>query len=104
MMDDYKSHEDHKQERYLDYMSQRENEVMRSCRHLARRFIHSWNCYSYSCECDDGCCPKNTKKLVASVDCLTDAYPTGGYTEPDEKWWKYRLGEENNDQNELEEK
>ena len=64
-----------------------------SCQWLERRFVHAENRFVYSCnEPDDGeGCPKTISRGKANKSCLTDPYSV-------------RLGGENNDQNELEEK
>ena len=95
----YKLHEDNQQYQYLngtfssawkegDYLCH----CLTSCRHLARRFIHSENRYAYLCEADEPeGCPKTSNRGVATKDCLTDPY-------------EVRLGENNHDDGEFAEK
>ena len=94
MIEDYKEHEDNKQERYLDYFSGNSNEMLTSCRHLSRRMLHSWNWYSYTCEAneEDGC-PKagSGRKWIADKSCFCDPY-------------SIRLGSDNSDDGEFKDK
>lgn len=101
MNQEYKLSEDHRQTQYLNDWGTdvADNGYtmysgLRSCKFLARRFIHSANEYWYGCEIDevDGC-PKANDRGVANKSCLTEPYePFFGY------------GADNSDQGELEEK
>lgn len=109
MNDIYKTHEDTKQEQYLDYARTHDETMFTSCKYLARRFLHSWNAYTYSCEIDDvDGCPKSSERGKANCSCLTDSYsvPFASAEELSSRaeHWRAKMGEDNNDDGDFAEK
>ena len=76
----------------------RRSDFMTSCQWLERRFLHSENVFIYMCnDPDDGDgCPKNTNRGRATKCCLCDPYETRSIIG--------RLGSENNDRGDFNEK
>ena len=79
-------------------------DYMTSCQHLERRFLHSENQFMYICnEPDDGeGCPKTMRRGRATKCCLTDPYETRPiHANSDDD---LKLGEDNNDRGDFNEK